>query len=319
MSNSLRTWSSAALLLLFVAPAFGQSEDAAANDPEAIELEVSAVGEPFATRGRALITHGDIDNYLQHRVPPEHQSGFLIDADRIGTMLENLALPRQLAARAMDEGIDQKPEVQTKMLQGLVTLLADEYMARYFETQALEDYQVVARELYLTSDRKSDAELDFSQILIVPDESSMLDSLETVTRIGRLAQDKFDDIDLEIAGVAVMQTDRRSFTGVKPDRLNEAVRDALLALEPGEISQPVQSQFGWHILRLDQYHRPERVEFEKVREEFIALAREQHRERVEGRLLSDLQAVPLEITEGAVRDLLARYDADFGALSDGAN
>jgi len=314
-------WSSHALLLLFAVgclaatPATGQE-----TNPAPIELSVKASGETFATRGRALVTHDDIDNYLLQRVPEEHRSGFLIDADRIGTMVENLALPRQLAVRAMADGLDQDAKVQAKMLQGLVTLLADEYMARYFEAQALDDYEVVARELYLTSDRKSEGTLDFSQILIVPDESRMLDSLENVTTVAkrvRNAPEEFDEIDLAASASAALRTDRRLFTDVKPPRLNEAVRDTLLAMDPGEISGPVQSQFGWHILRLEQYHAPERVDFEEVREQFIAQARAQHRERVEGKLLADLQAVPLEITEDAVRKLLARYDADFGALSGG--
>lgn len=321
MVNVTRNWSSPGLLLLFLAGSLiagpATSQEIAA---EPIELEVKAVGETFATRGRALVTHDDIDNYLLQRVPPEHQSSFLLDADRIGTMVQNLALPRQLAARALDEGMDKNPKIQAKMLQGLVTLLADEYMARFFEMNALEDYEVVARELYLTSDRKSAGKLDFSQILVAPDQSRMLESLEGVVGLARTVREapsQFDEIDLDTVAESASQTDRRSFTGVQPDRLNESVRDALLDMEAGQISEPVQSQFGWHILRLDAYHPPESVEFEEVREEFIAQARAAHRERVEGRLLAELQAIPLEIADGAVRKLLDRYDADFGALNGG--
>jgi len=315
--SSIELKSSTALLVFLAAVAQtpgAVAEQGGAPDAAPIELNVATAGEPFATRGRALITHADIDNYLEQRVPPEHQGGFLLDPERIGTMAENLALPRQLAARAIDDGIDQRPEVQAKMLQGLVTLLADEYMAGYFDEKELDDYEVVARELYLTSDRRRKATLDFSQILVVPDEDNMLATLEALVSLASRANAKPEEFDQLVASRSddpAVDVNNASYTAVKPDSINQSVRDALLAMEPGQISEPVRSQHGWHILRLDAYHESEKVEFEQLEDELIAQARAQHRERVEGQLLADLSALPLELEPGAVRALLERYEVDF--------
>lgn len=43
------------------------------------------------------------------------------------------------------------------------------------------------------------------------------------------------------------------------------VETALLALEPGRISAPVRSRFGWHILRLDRFEPGRALPFEAVR------------------------------------------------------
>lgn len=294
--------------------ALGQQASELDASPEPIELEVETAGDVFATRERAIVTHADLDNYIAQRVPLEHQGGFLLDPDRIGQMAENLALPRQLAIRAIDDGIDESPRVQAKMLQGLVTLLADEYVEQYFSDKELEDYEIVARELYLKSDRRSRAELDFSQILVVDDEKSSLDILRRVVTLSdRLAErpQNYDELLLENSDDPMVDSNDGRYTGVSPDSLTESVRDELLSLKPGEISEPVQSQYGWHILRLNGYKKSEQVEFEQVREEYIALAREQHRERVEGRLFSELNAVPMDFEPGAIRSLLNRYGIDF--------
>jgi len=43
--------------------------------------------------------------------------------------------------------------------------------------------------------------------------------------------------------------------------------EAVAALEPGEVSAPVQTQFGWHVVRLAETRKSERPDFETVRGE----------------------------------------------------
>ena len=46
--------------------------------------------------------------------------------------------------------------------------------------------------------------------------------------------------------------------------------DAVIALEPGEVSDPVQTQFGWHVIRLSETRIVEAPALDEVREELAS-------------------------------------------------
>ena len=62
-----------------------------------------------------------------------------------------------------------------------------------------------------------------------------------------------------------------------PGRMVPDFEAAVIALQVGEISKPVQTQFGWHVIRLNDTRKPEAPPLDQVREE---LALEIQREAV---------------------------------------
>lgn len=51
------------------------------------------------------------------------------------------------------------------------------------------------------------------------------------------------------------------------DMMVEPFADAVRSMEPGSISAPVQTQFGWHVIKLDETRNQDRPELETVRAE----------------------------------------------------
>jgi peptidyl-prolyl cis-trans isomerase D len=67
-----------------------------------------------------------------------------------------------------------------------------------------------------------------------------------------------------------------------------AFEEALFAMEPGTISAPVRTEFGWHLIRLDEVERSGGATFEDAREE---LALEYTRRLAEDRFYDDAETL----------------------------
>ena len=73
----------------------------------------------------------------------------------------------------------------------------------------------------------------------------------------------------------------------------------------GEISAPVQSQFGWHVIKLIDERTQTPPEFEAVREQ---LATEVRRNKVEAEIQKRVDAATVEKTQGLDAALLNRSE-----------
>ncbi len=85
--------------------------------------------------------------------------------------------------------------------------------------------------------------------------------------------------------------------------------NAVAALEPGEVSPPVQTQFGWHVVRLAETRQQERPALETVQPELDALFRQNTVEAYIGSLRETA-----EITEGDIEAIDPSIITQFDLL-----
>ena len=315
---------------LFALSALALAQNGLADTAHRLEVCIEQSSEVFASKGKAVITHKDIDGYLQNRVPSRHYSAFLSDPDRIGTMVTNLILPRQATVAAIEAGIHGEPTMQARMLQAADALLSRTYAERYASERELteDEYALMAREEFLKTRPKTVARFDFSQLLIpsVEDYEDRLALLNKTVEIGRELQNdpaRFDQIESSDSHDAGEASGDEASDDSEPvtlfstiekaelANLTDPVAQAIASAEVGSLVGPVRSEYGWHFLRLEKKYDPEPKPFEEVRSDLIKKAKENHMELVTGRLMAEFDAKELKIAEGAVEALLDRYDATF--------
>ncbi len=89
----------------------------------------------------------------------------------------------------------------------------------------------------------------------------------------------------------------------------EPFEEAVKGLEPGEVSEPVQTQFGWHVIKLEETREAEAPPFEAMAPE---IAQELQQEAVASRLaeLTEGAEITREPLEGIDPAVLSRADLE---------
>ncbi|NBB93008.1 MAG: hypothetical protein GVY32_07570 [Gammaproteobacteria bacterium] len=278
--------------------------------------------EAFAYQGPVTVTQADLDAYLD-RIPEEHRGGFLLDNERLAQAIENLLLVRLLGHQAIENGLLEEPVVQGSLYQTAMVYLADERRKRYLDENMLDDYEQQARELYLTQPSMFEvpASLSFSHILVNRGQGrGELEAMERIFEVYEKLQDgaEFDALVGEYSDDPYVDDNQGSYENVALDELEGEVAQALQLMQPGQISEPVLSDHGWHIIRLDARDDSRKLSWEEAEDQAREIARNQHREELVDSLYRDaLQAHPFRIEPGSVEKLLERYGVrDAGRPTD---
>ena len=77
--------------------------------------------------------------------------------------------------------------------------------------------------------------------------------------------------------------------------------EALFALDVGEVSEPVRTEFGYHLIRLDGLRAGKKREFAEVKAELLQQLRETEAMKIYGDLVDELDERALESIDGLAR------------------
>jgi len=75
-------------------------------------------------------------------------------------------------------------------------------------------------------------------------------------------------------------------------------------MDEGEISEPVRTQYGYHIIRLDARMEPEQLSFDEVKSRLIERERKKHEERVRKNYIAELSSLDVKMTQEALEEMV---------------
>jgi peptidyl-prolyl cis-trans isomerase C len=257
--------------------------------PAAWAQTTSAVAAPMAATatpnntivlargaGGVTVTVADILSELQ-RAPEATRQNVMAKPEAIQQITNNLLVRRVLAKEAERDGLAKDPLTAAALAIAQDRILSDARLAK-LDTQnepAAAALDAFALNLYKANLDKFDkpAQTRASHILITNDgpealvkAKDLLAQLRAGTSFEELAKANSKD-----PGSAARGGDLGFFGAGQMVRPFE---DALTALaKPGDLSEPVESQFGYHIIRLEERSEKGRLSFDEVKPQLLAQAR----------------------------------------------
>jgi peptidyl-prolyl cis-trans isomerase C len=222
--------------------------------------------------GGLQVTNNDIMSELQ-RAPENIRESVMSRPEALQQLANNLIVRRMLAAEGARDGLEKDPVVAASLDIARDRALSDARLARLDAQNQPTDaaIEAYARNLYQanSSQFEKPPEARARHILI---DNTGAESLEKAKDLLKQLRNgaSFEEL------AKAHSTDKGSaarggdlgFFG--PGKMVRPFEDAVNALKaPGDLSEPVESQFGYHIIRLEERREKSKASYEEVREQLL--------------------------------------------------
>lgn len=216
-------------------------------------MQAASAAEPVATVNGTPIPATRAEVMLEEqRAQGMEESAELNDAVR-----EELIRREVLSQAAAGAGIEERVDVQAQMELARQAILIRAYLQDYMQKNPISD-EAVKQEYERISERVDKQEYRARHILVETDTEAkaLIARLRSGEDFGELAKESKDPGSRENGGDLGWQ---------RPSMFVEAFADALRSLDKGEMTQtPVESEFGWHVIQLDDTREVATPEFDLV-------------------------------------------------------
>jgi peptidyl-prolyl cis-trans isomerase C len=230
---------------------------------------------PIIVDGPIAVDAQDIEAFLQ-RVPEMHRADVRSSSERLATIADNLFIARTLATKARGEGLDKDPDVQRRMVQIQEALLAEIYLQKMEEAVTAINLEARARELYQVEAAKSAAEEHVHvQYLMI---GLVGRTREMAAELARKLQEEAKSGQQDFLALAARHSEDPDKSrnggelGYRPlNAFPEAVAKRIAEMSrKGEISAPIETTTGFHVVRFMGRKKVEPPTFEAMKESIIA-------------------------------------------------
>ncbi len=255
---------------------------------------VAKVGDTEITEADLAFAAQDLGKELQ-RFPPAQWRKLLLD------VMVDMEL---MAHAAREDGLDKDPDFERQLDFLKLRALRNAYLAQKIDG-AVTDEEVQAAYDKEFADFEGPEEINARHILVKEkaEAEALIAELDGGADFAELAREKSTGPSGPNGG---------SLGYFVKGQMVPPFEAAAFALEPGTYTkEPVETQFGWHVIKLEDKRRQEKPAFEEVAN---GLRQQLMRERYDARMAELKDQVAVEILDEA----LAKSETEGAAAEDGA-
>ena len=289
----LRTHACTVLIGLLVCSACEQRPKDAPTTGTTVAAAPAERGEVIASYKGREITSTDFLKELERLPAPSRV--YLTQPERRKQFVENLIMNDLLFREGQQEGLENDPEIERQVADLRKRLVVQRVMRQYQTAPTITDQEVQAYydanpNLYSTT------QVAASHILVKDEEVAKQIRAELEQhpdRFAALATEKSTD-----TGSAKKGGELGLFG---QGRMVPEFDKAAFSLKPGQISEPVKTRYGYHIIKVTERKEGERKPFDQVKEQIRTTLRNQRlQEQVDGHFAELKKDADVKIDEAAL-------------------
>lgn len=187
--------------------------------------------------------------------PANPQKKLLKNKEKLTEQLEQLYIKKVLAQMAVAEGLDKEPMNAarlTAIMDNALFLLKLDALKK----SSTKDYSKYAKQIYQVNkdDYPVKERIDAAHILIATKERSDAEALEKAKKIRlQLMQGaNFTEVAVKESDDKSVKNNQGELGTFTRDQMVKPFSDTAFAMRVGELSEPVKTKFGYHIIKLNK-------------------------------------------------------------------
>lgn len=272
---------------------------------------------PLAQGPAGAVSDADLLAQAAASVPDELRAAVLSRADQSRQLAANIYIQRAMAQEAERQGLAQNPQAQAALALARDKALADLYLADFDQRQQPADAALLAyaQTSYRALDGKRLQAPERSRVRHLlrkdksPESRAQIERWLADAKAGKdfaqLAREHSDDSASAARGGDLGFI---SAGGTVP-----AFEQAVAALaNPGDLSEVVETPFGYHLIRLEERRPAGKRGFDELRETLLTQARSALLDEARARDAQRLEAA-MQVDEAALAAFSARFKAPDAA------
>ncbi|MDI6743744.1 MAG: peptidylprolyl isomerase [Thermodesulfovibrionales bacterium] len=271
------------------------------------EGEQPKKADPGKQTGTALvklneigITKDDIEKELQS-MPEDVREAFLQDSNQFMRFLEDMANKEALHQEAVKKGIDKDSALQKKLEYykkiTIIQMLLEKELSQKVKVSDSEIKEYYKKNM---GELASPEQIRLSHIM-TKSEATIKKAHERIKKgedFAKVAKELSED-----KQSAALGGDLGSFEdGKMPPEFNNAIR----ALKKGDVSQPVKTEFGYHIIKVTDRKKGKNVDINNIKEDIRRVLLQEKQKEILDKYLQDIKKMyKVKINKAEVDKYLA--------------
>ncbi len=221
-------------------------------------LAIAAGAQAADEKAAALVNGVAIPQArLDMRIKAAMQQGQPDSPEMRKAIRDDLVNLEVISQAAVKNGMDKQPEVAQQLELARQSILAGAYVQEYAKNHPIGD-DVLKQEYEALKKRVGNKEYKLSHILVdSEDEAKKVAAEVKKGKFGKVAKAHSKDPGSKDNG--------GDLGWAVPSNFVQPFGDAVLKLNKGQISAPVQTQYGWHIIKLEDTRELKVPTFEEVK------------------------------------------------------
>jgi parvulin-like peptidyl-prolyl isomerase len=207
------------------------------------------------------------------RIPLEHHVEILLDKQRLGALVDSILINKTLALEARKSRLDEQPHIKAEIQTQVDKVLAKYRGQEVQRTAKPADYAALAREFYLAYPSAFVIEPRYKvwHVLIsnkgrTPQAAK---SLAEGLRVRVLANEPLETI-AKASEDPSAERNKGHLGTITAQGLDDRFIAKMKTMKTGDVSDVVETQFGYHVIKMLELIPEQKVSFERFKPSLIA-------------------------------------------------